>query len=107
MVSPGLNARLTASGMRHTLFGQLQHQRPAPARPPFERNLTTTKACTARRVADSDYHGMTEGFSAAMETGTGWIWVIVKAKEKLFQPKIRQNAPATTGPGIILGRPWR
>ena len=41
-----------------------------------------------------------------MATGSNWVLVKVwvKAKKKSFKPKVRQNMPATTNPGIASGR---
>ena len=49
---------------------------------------------------------MTDELSDTIATGSNWVWVKVrvKAKKKSFQPKITQNIPATTSPGIELGR---
>ena len=84
----------------------------APDKLPFERYRSTMKATTIKGAtetnADADklHHGVIDEFKATIATGKSCTSVKVKinAKKKSVQPNIMQNIPATTRPGIELGR---
>jgi len=83
----------------------------APDRLPFDKNLSTMKATTTRgatltsAAADRLHHGVIDEFRATIATGRSCTSVNVRMneKKKSVQPKIMQNIPATTIPGIEFG----
>ena len=83
----------------------------APDKLPFDKyrstiNATTIKGATdTNAAADRLHHGVIDEFSETIATGRSCTSVNVKmnAKKKSVHPKIMQNSPATTIPGMEFG----